>query len=179
MTRRQLLVAFTVALVVGPTGRSHAGDTENRDGGRGRWGRLEVRERRALEFGYVASDIHFSGSVTIDADTGTRTIGGGLADFGGSYGRAEFLLRGRPGATVVVSFPSRVTATARRGSASMTVRDIKAHPGNPIVLDRRGEATVYLGGTLDIPAGQPGDRYAAPITLTADYQDGRDGRDGG
>jgi hypothetical protein len=133
--------------------------------------RLKIRKRANLEFGTFASDVRYPGTVVIDVATGAKTVTGGVFNFGGASSRAEFRISGKPNSLIAVTIPSTIIVERRRSSATMTVRDVTWNHTNPVTLNDKGKVKIYVGGTLDVGAGQTAGRYKARFRISADYLD--------
>ena len=133
--------------------------------------KVRVYRRSDLEFGTFASDLNFSGTVTISATTGAKTLTGGLFDFGGVASRAEFLITGWPYTPIEVEIPSTITVTGKKTGQRMTVRNITTTFTNPLILNYTGWTRIYIGGTLEVATAQRADTYRSDFDVEADYFD--------
>jgi hypothetical protein len=134
---------------------------------------LTLTEIDDLDFGTIlASGV--AGSVTIDEDTGNRTVVGGVAEVPLDPGhRAEFIGAGPAGGQVdltlvppaflynVANDPLTVTSMTLDGGVGLT---------DSRVIDGSGAFSVGVGGTFAIAAGQPNGVYTGTFDLTAEYQ---------
>lgn len=127
-----------------------------------------------LDFGTILVDpLGGGGSVTINADTGNRTVAGGVAEVGINNGqRALFTGSGPAGDNVdlVLSQPAggllyRDATTTLPG---VLVLDLGGSTARTI--DAAGAYAVGVGGTFTIAANQPAGVYTADFDLTANYQ---------
>ena len=119
-----------------------------------------------MEFGIIAPDGTFPGSVTINPVTGTKTVGGGIYDFGGSHQPLHFDIRGDKGMPYTITLPSSVTLTS--GGNSMTLGNFTTDL--PLIgVFVKGKYHVYLGGTLQVAAGQAAGDYSGLIDITVNY----------
>jgi len=119
-----------------------------------------------MEFGVVAADGTFPGSVTINPLTGTKTVGGGVYDFGGSHQPLHFDIKGDKGALYNITLPFSVTLTS--GTNSMTLGNFTVDRPLIGVIDK-GKLHTYLGGTLQVAAGQAAGAYSGMIDITVNY----------
>ena len=111
------------------------------------------------------------GTVTVNATTGARTFGGGVAGVPSDAGnRAYFGGAGSPNQQVLVSLSPPVELTSAGGDTipvlGMTLDGPPMRSIHPV--DRT--FFVGVGGTLQIAADQPEGEYSAPFWVTAIYQ---------
>lgn len=133
-------------------------------------GRLSLLAVAALDFGSLASGT--AGSCTIDADTGTRTVTGGVALLGGGSGPAQFVGAGTPNKTVLIREPrSTITLTRSGGTETMTVSNFTVSGGNGTSrkIPANGVLIFNVGGRLNVGANQAGGNYVGSFTVTVDY----------
>ena len=129
-----------------------------------------------LNFGrFIQGDAE--GSVVIAAsDAGTRINTGGVILVSGGYpASAEFKITGLPGTEVNISLPSEgvinlthPTNTEKKLNISIfTISEVKP------TLSSGGEATVYVGGSLTVPAKtnpHPNGIYSGEYPVTFSYE---------
>ena len=125
-----------------------------------------------LDFGTVVSTAA-AGNVVINADTGIRTVGGGVVPVP-SYpgGRGLFRGNGAVGQTVQLSYtqPAVLISTTNAGDL-VTVNSMSLDSGGATrVIGASGVFDVGVGGDFAIAANQPAGLYHAQFTVTADYQ---------
>jgi hypothetical protein len=125
-----------------------------------------------LDFGTVIGSTT-AGVVTIDPDSGARSITGGVigvATYPG--GRGEFQGAGTPNQTVqlTLSKPLLLTSTTNAGD-TLVVTSMTLDNGNSLsrTIDVTSAFTVGVGGVFAIAASQPNGLYSATFDLTADY----------
>lgn len=131
-----------------------------------------------LDFGTVASG-STAGTVSVNVATGIRTATGGVTLAGGAPQRAEF--EGASSAGLLgglwmsVNAPSAVTLSRTGGGASdlnATLNWSMNGTGIPLLgvyLLNSPTQTFRAGGTLTIPANQPGGAYEGTFRLTVNY----------
>lgn len=136
-------------------------------------GPISITLQANLEFGTIAGDGTFPGAVTIDPVTGNKTVGGGAYDFGGLHSRAEFEVKGTRYATFTITLPASVTLNS--GGNSMTLNNFTSTPSGTGVLSTAGDlpgngkATVCVGATLQVGAGQAAGVYSGAFTVIVNY----------
>lgn len=123
---------------------------------------VQVTKVRDLFFGYCAN---VGGtSYTVDA---AETVGAAACQGATS---ARFEVTGDPNARVRITLDNNVAVT--NGVESLTVRTANNAQGPFVRLDAAGTATLYVGGTVNIPGGgltSFGDFTAAPL-LVVEYK---------
>ncbi|MEP7130179.1 MAG: DUF4402 domain-containing protein [Sphingomicrobium sp.] len=134
---------------------------------------LTLAKVQDLDFGTVVGSA-VSGNVTIDADTGGRTVGGGVTAVP-SYpgGRGLFQGAGTAGQTVQLSLSAPAVLVSQSNPLDLiAVNSMVLDGGNSTtrVIGLSGIFDVGVGGDFAIAANQPAALYQATFTLTADYQ---------
>ena len=167
--RRGLLLTLLLAAVAlaGPTASPGlAQDAEDATQNRRP---VTVEQIADLAFGRFVPDLGVPGAVVIDAVTGHKTVEGGVTDFGGEHGRAEFLVRGEPGARVVITLPSEQSAKTGDESGAIGLSDLASHPAGIAVWGPDGTLIIYLGARLNVRPGQPSGKYLGSLDSFVDY----------
>jgi Domain of unknown function (DUF4402) len=131
-----------------------------------------------LDFGsLIASPV--AGTATIDAQTGARTLAGGVTDAGGAFRRAEFEASGSPNRVISLSIsPTPSIAITNDTGQTMTINQIRVsvNGGTPQPLGpnhtigSNGIISFDIGGRLNIAANQAEGTYSGTFTLTSNYQ---------
>ena len=136
---------------------------------------LTLTKSKDLDFGtLLASNV--LGAVTIDADTGNRTVTGGVTAVASNPGqRALFTGAGTKGQQVNLTLtppPSNLLVSTTSSSDTIYISSLVFNGGNALVrtIGNGGSFEVGVGGTFDIAASQPNGYYKADFTVTADYQ---------
>ena len=123
-----------------------------------------------LDFGTVAGS-NIAGNVTVDADSGVRTAGGGVIAAPSTFSRGRFDGLGQAGQTVGLTLTPPTGNVLVSGSNTVAVNSMSLDAGGATrVIGSGGNFTVYIGGDFGIAANQPNGTYSALFTLTADYQ---------
>lgn len=123
-----------------------------------------------LEFGTVVPS-SVSGTVTINATTGARTLTGGVTGVMSDAGnRAYFGGAGSPNQQVFVAVDAPAELTSALGDTisvlGMTLDGSAVRSVDPVTR----AFFVGVGGTIAIAADQPNGDYNADVSLTAIYQ---------
>ncbi|HVF37305.1 MAG TPA: DUF4402 domain-containing protein, partial [Sphingomicrobium sp.] len=127
-----------------------------------------------LDFGTVVASA-VAGTVAINADTGARTVAGGVTGVPTAPGnRALFAGAGTAGQLVDLTLTPPAGNVLVSGANSLTVSSMALDAGGGLTqtrtIDGTGAFQVGVGGDFAIAAGQPNGLYAANFDLTANYQ---------
>jgi len=133
---------------------------------------LNVEQVEELAFGRIMGDPILPGQVVIDAVTGNKKVSGGALDMGGEHSRAEFLIRGEPGHSFIITLPDehKISGTGSGATSTTLVTDFTSYPENVGVLGPDGRGTVYVGATFNLKPGLKGDKYQRPLDIFVQYQ---------
>lgn len=127
-----------------------------------------------LSFGAIVATPSATGNVSIDANTGLRTVAVGLTGSVSDLGqRGRFIGNGIPLSRVdlVAAFPTMLTNTAD-GTAAVNFTgtlDLLSGTGSRII-GPTGVFYVGVGGTIAIATNQMPGLYTGTVTLTANFQ---------
>jgi hypothetical protein len=132
---------------------------------------LAMTNQSDLLFGKV---VRGDGSVTINQDTGKRTVGGTVAEvLSSASSRAAFKVTGETGRQINVSAPGSVTMT---GPGPMTITLFKNF-GSTINLQQpqggptgSGEYTLGVGGQVLLSSSTATGTYSGSFLVTVNYQ---------
>lgn len=124
-----------------------------------------------MNFGNVAINSTTAGTVVL-APAGTRTSTGGvtLPATAGTVAAAEFNVTGANNYTFSITLPS-TSHEIKSGSNTMSVTDFTSTPTPTGTLSATGSATVKVGATLNVSAGQAAGTYTSvtPFEVTVNY----------
>jgi hypothetical protein len=134
---------------------------------------LTLARIQDLDFGTVVGSA-VAGTVSIDADTGARSVTGGVTGVPSFPGdRALFQGAGTAGQDVVLALnaPTLLISTSNPLD-TITVNSMVLDAGNATTrtIGVTGIFQVGVGGDFAIAANQPAGLYTANFDLTADYQ---------
>jgi len=131
---------------------------------------LTLTKVSVLDFGTVAASA-VAGTVAVDANSGFRTVGGGVTAVPSTPSRAQFDGLGQAGQTVQLSLVPPTGNVLVSGTNSVSVTSLSFDSaGTTRVLGAGGNFTAYVGGDFGIAANQPNGTYTALFQVTADYQ---------
>jgi hypothetical protein len=134
---------------------------------------LTLTEQTDLDFGTVVASA-VSGTVTIDPDTGNRTVTGGVAEVPLDPGnRATYSGAGPAGGqvTLVLTPPvGMLLYNATSDPLTITSLDLDNGGSTVRIIDGSGAFQVGVGGTFAIAANQQNGVYTATYDLEAQYQ---------
>jgi hypothetical protein len=133
---------------------------------------LTLTQVSDLDFGTVIGS-PASGTVVIDADTGGRTVTGGVTavpNYPG--GRGEFLGAGEKNQIVLISLTTLAQLDSTSNSTDkLLVNSLSLDSGGATrTIDTTQAFTVGVGGDFAIAANQPNGKYTGSFDVTADYQ---------
>jgi hypothetical protein len=128
---------------------------------------LEIMKNVYLAFGNIAAG-PTAGTVTIATD-GSRSGMGGvtLIEAGNANSAAQFSIIGYPSATFAISLP--ISIDLSNGTSTMAVDNFVSDLGSASTLDANGEASLNLGATLNVNAGQEPGLYTGSFDVTVAY----------
>ena len=133
---------------------------------------LTLAKNQDLDFGTVVGSAA-SGNVVIDANTGGRTVAGGVTGVPSFPGdRGLFTGAGTAGQTVLLTLSAPAVLVSQSNPIdTITVTSMGLDSGGLTrVIGASGIFQVGVGGNFAIAANQPAALYQASFTLTADYQ---------
>ncbi len=139
--------------------------------------RLTITNTQPLSFGFIAPA--GGGSVTVTAG-GQRQVGGGVDVQGNDFHHAAFDVQGTPGKIYTIHLPASQLFVAPIGSAdpafasellvhNFVTSSVNQGSGTAGKLDNSGQDTVYLGGTIEVPANAVPGVYSGVVPLTVSY----------
>src|SRR6476646_3750676 len=134
---------------------------------------LTLARVQDLDFGTVVGSA-VAGTVDIDADTGGRTVTGGVIGVPSYPGdRALFQGAGTSGQDVILTLNAPTLLISQSNPTdTITVNSMTLDSGNTTTrtIGVTGVFAVGVGGNFAIAANQPAALYSANFDLTADYQ---------
>ena len=140
---------------------------------------LSVSAANALDFGTVMlGPGNAGGTVTIGADTGEQSVGGGIAAAGGTPQRGTFLAYGPGNFLMYMRIPQSITLSRAGGTETLTVAPAADSawansfffPGWRFQLvPADGVVTLGVGGTLTIPNDAPPGAYQGTYEVTVEF----------
>lgn len=130
---------------------------------------LTVEVDASLDFSRIGlASANQGGTVTIDADTGQRTISGLLVDLGGMPVQGDVTIRGAPNQRVAVDFPTDVVLTSADG-ATLRLRNFGTSLKNNPRIGSDGTLRFTFGAELSVDGLSDGD-FRGSIPITVDYR---------
>ncbi len=134
---------------------------------------LTLTQSQPLDFGTVIASPTVPGNVVIDADSGARSVGGGVVGVP-NYPGARGLFQGAGSANQVVVLTLSPPAVLTSGANSLTVNSMTFDSAGGLsttrTIDATGAFAIGVGGDFAIGANQANGVYTANYTVTADYQ---------
>lgn len=129
-------------------------------------GPLSLTKTEDLDFGTLVRGAT-PGTATINANTGARTVAGGVVAAGGTPRRAEFVGAGRIGLLSLIALGAPPVLSNGAGGTMATTLTLDG----PTVrlLTGTGIQTIGVGGTVTVGANQAEGDYTGTFTLTVTY----------
>lgn len=171
-TRKLLIAAALAAIAVPGPALAASSNTASAQGEALLLLPLTLTKIDDLDFGTIVSS-NSSGTVALNATTGTRTFAGGVSGVPSASGhRAYFGGSGTGGQQVVVVVVPPTQLVDTNGDTIDVLALTLDNGGNPIRTVDPATRTFFVGvgGILDIAANQPDGVYSATFQVTANYQ---------
>ncbi len=129
---------------------------------------LTISAEKDLNFGVIASTSALQTATIAAEQGGTRS--GNAAYVGETYTVGEFLITGEKNQEVgfTVDSTAKLTSTTDDDD-TMDIEFTRSYTGNSFDLDDDGNATMYVGGTLTVAAGQNSGTYKGTYKVTVNY----------
>lgn len=127
---------------------------------------ISISVTQNMAFGTLAPDVSISGTAVINPSTGTKTVTGGVFDFGGVHNPAIFAVTGKKNTAFTITLPAAITLDF--GGNSMTLNTFTSNPAVGL-LDGAGTATLTVGATLQVGTNQPAGAYTGIFDVTVNY----------
>jgi spore coat protein U-like protein len=122
-----------------------------------------------LSFGDFASGAA-AGTVTVDQNSGARTVTGGVTMLGGTVSAASFLGAASGLNLIIIRQPATpVILTRVGGSETMRVTALPIRGGQFRLFFTRQAFSFDIGGTLQVGANQRAGTYVGTFNVTVDY----------
>ena len=127
---------------------------------------LEISTK--LDFSRAALSGTGGGAIEIDPLNGSRRVGGGMIDLGGSALAGTAVVRGEPGRAVRIDMPTSARMTSSTGGVVEIAGLRTTLTANPR-LDQSGQLEFSFGGKL-LVRGNVSGTFRARIPITAQYE---------
>jgi hypothetical protein len=129
---------------------------------------LAIASTQDLDFGTILPGT-VVGTVTINPNSGNRSVSGGATAAGGTPQRAEFVAVGRPNVQAVSTLDAGLTLN--NGSGGIMSASLTLGGGGPGVFNFPGTGirNFRVGGTLTVGANQADGVYTGLYNLTVNY----------
>jgi hypothetical protein len=129
---------------------------------------LRVEIRTQLDFSRAATAGSGGGQISIDPQSGSRSVGGDVVDLGGSALAGSALVTGQPGRHVRIDMPLSIRMTGSSGG-SIEITNLRTNLGPDPKLDHFGRLEFSFGGDLRI-SGNVAGTFRGRIPITAEYE---------
>ena len=129
---------------------------------------LAIASTQDLDFGTILPGAA-AGTVTINPNSGNRSVSGGATAAGGTPQRGEFVAVGNPNAQAVSVLDPGLTLT--NGSGGTMTASLTLGGGGPGTFNFPGTGirNFRVGGTLAVSANQADGVYTGLYNLTVNY----------
>ena len=137
--------------------------------------RLTISSKEPLNFGHL-TPVGAGGSVTLNV-LNQRSATGGVK-MSGSFGRARFEVQGTPSKSYSIHTPASQQFVSSHADVnhvnSLIVHDFTTMSqnngaGGTGKLNASGTDSIYLGGTIDVPANAMPGIYSGLVPITVSY----------
>lgn len=126
-----------------------------------------------LDFGKIVRPTSGNSTVTINASTGARTVGGnGVGVPSPAPQRAQFTISGEGGRTLSVTLPSNYVLTHSNGTNTITANLSRAPTGTLTLSGTQGSAgsvALNVGSSFTMPATTVPGVYSGTFNVTVQY----------
>ncbi|MBA3678075.1 MAG: DUF4402 domain-containing protein [Sphingosinicella sp.] len=126
---------------------------------------ISITKSTDLLFGTVAKPLTGSGTVAVNASTGTRTVGGGVVGMTSTTGRATFTVTGDTTRAFTATVPANFTLGNGTPGDNITVALTSDVPAALTA----GSATIGVGGSFSLAAAQTVGAYTGSFAVSVAY----------
>ena len=126
---------------------------------------ISITNSTALLFGTVAKPLTGSGTVAVNAVTGARTVGGGVAAMTSTTGRATFAVSGDTTRAFTATVPASFTLGNGTPADNITVTLTSDVPAALAA----GAATIGVGGSFSLASTQTVGAYTGTFDVSVAY----------
>jgi hypothetical protein len=158
-------LAVILALLAGTPKAQGQGQGQGQGGG----GKpITITQMQALDFANIGSVQAASGTAVLDPSTGAKSVTGGVVDFGGVHLLAMYDLTGSNNGSYTIILPGTITIT-EPGGTTTTITNFTSFPSGTGTFSGQGTATLVVGATLRVAAGQQSGVYTDLFDVTVAY----------
>lgn len=163
--------AALAALLAGISAPAFAQDTATADSSVTIIVPITVDKTADLSFGTVARPVSGSGTVSIDPESGARTVGGNAAPVTSTSGRAVFAVAGDGNRAYTATIPASFTLSNGTAAQDITVTlsSSLGSTGSVSTVLASGAATIGVGGEFTITDATPAALYQGDFTVSVAY----------
>jgi Domain of unknown function (DUF4402) len=121
-----------------------------------------------LDFSRAAVADKNGGNIRVDAQSGSRSVDGGLIDLGGFGLAGTAVVRGEPGRGVRIDMPPSIKMTSSTGG-QIDITDLRTNLSAAPRLDSYGQLNFTFGGNVQVHGNVSG-TFRGRIPITAEYE---------
>jgi hypothetical protein len=129
---------------------------------------ITITQTQALDFANLGSVPAASGTAVLSPATGVKSVTGGVLDLGGVHLVALFDVTGTNSGSFTITLPGTITIT-EPGGTTTTITDFTSFPSGTGTFSGQGTATLVVGATLRVAAGQQSGVYTDLSDITVAY----------
>jgi Domain of unknown function (DUF4402) len=129
---------------------------------------LNIEIRSSLDFSRATATGGDGGQISIDPDSGSRTVMGDVADLGGSPFAGSAVVTGEPGRAIRIDMPAAIRLTSA-SAGSMEIVNLRTNLPLAPRLDMAGRLEFAFGGDLLLKGNVAG-QFRGRIPITAEYE---------
>ena len=129
---------------------------------------LTIEISTKLDFSRAALSGAGGGAIDLDPQSGSRSVGGGMIDLGGSALAGTAVVRGEPGRAVRIDMPTSARMTSSTGGV-VEIAGLRTTLSSQPRLDQSGRLEFSFGGKL-LVRGNVSGTFRARIPITAQYE---------
>lgn len=129
---------------------------------------LTIVNSQDLDFGRIIAG-PTAGTVTINANTGARTLTGGVTAAGGTPTFGQFFTVGQNSIFIFINTSGPPTLARVGGGATMAMTALTLNGGNIRLFPLNNIIELRYGGTLAVAANQLRGTYVGTYTVTVNY----------
>ncbi len=129
---------------------------------------ITITQMQVLDFANIGSVLAASGTAVLDPSTGVKLVTGGVVNFGGVHLLAMYDLTGSNNGSYTIILPGTITIT-EPGGTTTTITNFTSFPSGTGTFSGQGKATLIVGATLQVAAGQASGVYTSLFDVTVTY----------
>ena len=130
---------------------------------------ISLANNTGLAFGAIVKPTSGTGTVSIDATTGARTLTGVVSGGALASNRATFTASGEGASTFSISVPSTFSLTTGTNSLVVTTSQSATTATLSGSIGTTGSQTFGVGGTINVASATASGAYTGNLVVTVQY----------